>query len=345
LIGTPDINLDLMKKALWWSVVDGSTLKCDLCPHNCLLSDGQSGICRIRINKEGILYSSIYGLISAIHVDPVEKKPLYHFYPGSKILSIGTVGCNLRCRFCQNCEISQVSVKEAGFLRNHTSNEITEFSANSPNSIGVAFTYNEPAIWFEYVMDVAKSIHELGQKNVMVTNGFINPSPLDSLLEVMDAFSVDLKGFEESFYRKLTSASLKPVLATLVKIRESAKHLEIVNLVIPGLNDDPVLFEKMIHWIESNLGSETVLHLSAYYPRYLATQPPTPASVLRKLSYIAKERLSYVYTGNLPGEENNTFCPSCRKVVVNRVGYSVDVQGITTAGKCKYCGITVFQNF
>jgi len=325
--------------------MDANCVRCQLCPHRCMLEDGKTGICRVRTNRNGILWSDSYGRISSIHSDPVEKKPLYHFFPGRSILSVGSVGCNLHCRFCQNCEISQVSPENATFLRVCSPADLVILACREEDNLGIAFTYNEPVIWSEFVLDVAMETRKHGKKNVLVTNGYINTLPLEELLEWTDAFSVDLKAFDDSFYRKITSSSLKPVLSTLQKIRASGKHLEIVNLLIPGLNDDPVRFEEMVKWIRDELGRETVLHLSAYYPRYLATEPPTPSSTLLVLSDIAHKFLEYIYTGNLPGEENTTICPGCKSRLVVRKGYHVFFQNTIKDGCCAVCGKLVFLNF
>jgi pyruvate formate lyase activating enzyme len=335
----------MKREALWYKKMPSGKVICLLCPHQCLLNEGKSGICRVRTNQQGTLISDIYGKVSAMHSDPIEKKPLYHFYPGRSIFSIGTVGCNLHCRFCQNCEISQVSVRDAVALKSMTSEEIVEIASNIPNNIGIAYTYNEPAIWFEFVEETAKGAIQKGLKNVMVTNGFINPEPLEGMFEYIDAFSVDLKAFSESFYQKITNSSLAPVKKTLELIRKSGKHLEIVNLIIPGLNDDPVEFTEMVNWIAGSLGSETVLHLSAYFPRYQSAEPPTPASTIHKLREIASQYLLFVYAGNLASELNDTICPKCKNTLIRRKGYQVDIQGINLKGACKNCENLVFQNF
>lgn len=334
-----------MKEASYYTKQDNSKVRCLLCPHRCLLHDGQGGICRIRVNRSGILYAETYGKISSIHLDPIEKKPLYHFFPGRNILSIGSVGCNLRCCFCQNCSISQVSHEEFPYLEEVAPGKILETQLRSSNSIGIAYTYNEPVIWFEFVMDTARVIRSAGFKNVLVTNGYIEKEPLLQLAGVVDAFSVDLKSFEDSFYKKVTSSSLSPVLDTLITLRAAGKHLEVVNLVIPGLNDDPSLFETMVKWISTELGRETVLHISAYSPGYLSVEPATPASTILKFKKIADDHLDYVYVGNLTEDANITSCPACKNVLIERKGYRTVIQGLTINGECKSCGKVVFQNF
>ena len=332
-----------MKEADWYEQLESKVVRCLLCPHNCLLSPGKTGICRVRTNFDGVLYSEIYGWVSALHIDPIEKKPLFHFYPGSKILSIGSVGCNLRCRFCQNCEISQRSIRESDSIQSFSAADIVNRIRG--DSIGVAYTYNEPSIWIEFITDIATMAKEQGYKNVLVTNGYINENPLLRMIEYIDAFSVDLKAFTEQFYQKITSSHLHPVLKSLELIRKKGKHLEIVNLVIPGLNDQKDKFEEMVEWIAATLGNDTVLHLSAYYPTYLAKEPPTPASTLLQLKEIASRYLTYVYTGNLLAEENDTFCPDCKNLLVRRRVYETQIIGIQHGGKCKHCGKLIFQNY
>ncbi len=334
-----------MKTALWFGKHNNNKVKCLLCPHYCLIDECKSGICRVRTNIEGELYSDVYGLVSALRADPVEKKPLYHFFPGRFILSIGSIGCNLRCRFCQNCEISQVSVQDAGHFEYYEPEAIVDMARLVKNNIGIAYTYNEPTVWYEYMVDIAQRSKQAGLKNVMVTNGFINPEPLGHLLEFMDAFSVDLKGFTESFYRINTSSHLEPVKNTLEQIHAAGKHLEVVNLVIPTLNDDETVFEEMVSWIAAQLGKETVLHLSAYFPRHRATEPPTPVSTLLRLNKIARRQLYFVYIGNAPDENNKTLCPSCHNSLILRVGYHVSIIGLDAEGRCKSCGFLLFENF
>ena len=334
-----------MIEARWYKRMQGGKVRCLLCPHQCLLDDGQYGECRVRINDKGVLMTEIFGQISSMHSDPIEKKPLYHFYPGRFIFSIGSVGCNLYCRFCQNCEISQIYPSEADGLYSASPMEVVGKASAIPGNIGIAYTYNEPSIWIEFIEPTAKEASNRGLKNVMVTNGYINPAPLQELIEYIDAFSVDLKAFTDSFYRIATSSSLAPVLKTLELIRKSGRHLEIVNLVIPGLNDDPVIFEEMVKWIANTLGRDTVFHLSAYFPMYMSTEPPTPEATIHKLRDIASRYLTFVYAGNLPSEPNDTFCPQCKKLLIRRRGYHTDIQGVNSEGSCKYCGNHVFENF
>jgi pyruvate formate lyase activating enzyme len=334
-----------MQEARWYEKLEDRKVQCLLCPHLCMLNEGKTGICRVRKNAGGILFSENYGQLSALHLDPIEKKPLYHFFPGKQVFSIGSVGCNLHCNFCQNCDISQVSANEAGFLRFLPAEQVVSKALSARGSIGIAYTYNEPGIWIEYMEHTAILAKERGLKNIMVTNGFINAGPLREMTGYIDAFSVDLKAFNESFYRQQTSSSLEPVKKALEVIRASGRHLEVVNLVIPGLNDKPEDFSKMVSWIAGTLGKETILHLSAYYPRYRSMVPPTPVDTITSLCEIASASLEYVYAGNIASTYATTHCPACKKPLIRRLGYSIDIQGVSPDGSCKFCGKSVFENF
>ncbi|MBN1414107.1 MAG: AmmeMemoRadiSam system radical SAM enzyme [Bacteroidales bacterium] len=326
----------LLKEALYYRQEE-SKVRCLLCPHECLIPEGGTGICRVRRNEKGKLYTGIYGKLSAIHIDPIEKKPLYHYYPGAQILSVGTVGCNMRCQCCQNWHISQSSPDDC-FLQQYTVNDIVNTAKSTSRNIGVAYTYNEPGIWIEYVLDVARQIHLAGLKNVMVSNGFISPEPLDELFTCIDAFNIDLKAFSDKFYRSVAGARLEPVLTTLKKIRSSGKHLEITNLVIPTLNDNDEEFLAMVKWISDELGSETVLHLSRYYPTYKMEHNPTSPTTLQRLAEIAGNHLLYVYVGNIAIRDyQDTRCANCGITVIKRSGYNTEIKAIDKNGACTSC--------
>jgi len=325
-------------EAKWYHQPDEGTVQCTLCPHNCILREGKPGICRVRINKKGKLITEVYGYVSAIHFDPIEKKPLFHYYPGSTILSLGTYGCNLRCFFCQNCSISQTSAEPELSRSYYTPEQIVQIALKQPGNIGIAFTYNEPVVWFEYMYDIARLAKQAGLKTVVVTNGYINKEPLIALLEFIDAFSVDLKAFSEDFYRKVTSSKLEPVKETLKQIRQANKHLEVVNLVIPELNDDEVSFRAMTKWIATELGKETVFHISRYFPNYNFTAEATPAATIRRLARMAKKELTYVYSGNISEESNDTYCHECNALLISRHAYVISKDGLDEEGKCKECG-------
>jgi pyruvate formate lyase activating enzyme len=313
---------------------------CRLCPHNCLINDGATGICGVRKNRKSMLISECYGVVSAIHNDPIEKKPLYHYYPGRDILSVGGIGCNLKCSFCQNWEISQEATKYIDSYKVHSVEEIIGEAIKIPSSIGIAYTYNEPTVWYEFMLDLAKEASDKHLKNVMVTNGYINREPLDELLKYMDAFNVDLKAFNDSFYRRITKSELKPVLRSIQQISESGKHLEITNLVIPTLNDDEEEFRKMVRWIASETGRDTVFHISRYFPNYKMHIASTPRDTLDKFYDIAREYLNYVYLGNVAYDprKSSTYCSECGSEIIERTGYSTYMTGIDNSGRCKHCG-------
>ena len=326
-----------MKEAAFHTKENGHT-RCSLCPHNCIVAEGKRGICRVRKNVNNTLISENYGLICSLNFDPIEKKPLYHFHPGSIILSAGSLGCNLHCKFCQNWEISQTGIEEFGNLRTASPEELINKALSRDNNIGIAYTYNEPTVWFEFMLETAKLAQKEGLKNVMVTNGFINPEPLEELFPYMDAFSVDLKAFNEKFYKTITASRLEPVLNALKVIRKSGRHLEITNLVITNTNDDKKDFAEMIDWIAGNLGKETVLHISRYFPMFKMDQEATSHAKLKTLYEIAAEKLDYVYLGNLrSGEGQNTFCPGCKTEVIERLGYDTRIIGLDADGRCRKC--------
>lgn len=333
-----------MKEALYYKKLKDNKVSCHLCPQECIISVDKAGSCRARRNSNRTLVAENYGLLSSVGFDPIEKKPLYHYYPGKQILSIGTVGCNLSCNFCQNCEISQSGVKDAHFLKEYTEDRLLAMAHSRASNIGIAFTYNEPTVFFEFMMDVARLMQKEGMKNVIVSNGYINPGPLKELMNVIDACNIDLKAFTEKFYREQTSSSLKPVLDTLKYIKSRGKHLEVTNLLIPTLNDDVKVFREMVNWIATELGADTVFHISKYFPRYKAKQPSTPDSLLEKFYNIAREELQYVYIGNSCFHVgHNTYCPGCEVKVTDRRGYETEILHIDKEGKCTGCGQEIYQ--
>ena len=334
-----------MKPAKYYEEIYRNQLKCNLCPHHCIIGNGKSGTCRIRKNVDGELYLQTYGSVSSMGFDPIEKKPLYHFYPGSIIFSVGGFGCNLRCKFCQNYQISQDVPENTNNTKTYSPRQIVAFASDKKANIGIAFTYNEPTVWFEYMQDIAEVSKRKGMKNLMVTNGFINPDPLDELLDVMDAFNVDLKAFTEDFYLTQTMSKLKPVKKTLKQIRHRRKYIEITNLIIPGKNDNRNDFVEMLKWINGELGEDTVLHLSRYFPTYKMSVPPTPPGLLIDLFETAQEYLNYVYIGNLSvNSGQNTYCPSCNQKAIDRNGYNTWISGLDKTGKCSKCGNLIVEN-
>lgn len=329
--------------ALFFEHKDDS-IQCLLCPHTCIIHNGGTGICQVRHNKDGKLLAETWGKLSAVNFDPIEKKPLYHYHPGKVILSLGSVGCNMKCKCCQNWQISQSSAEGFNFMRTMNPMEIVKLAGSRKDNIGIAYTYNEPTIWYEYMNDIARLARFDQLKNVMVSNGYIQENPLVELMRYMDAFNIDLKGFSEEFYRKFAGARLAPVLHTLKLIRQAGKHLELTCLVIPGLNDDPAEFKKMILWISEELGSETVLHLSRYHPAYHLDIESTPQRVLQEMYKIAREKLAYVYVGNISiNDLQDTRCRVCGNTVIRRTGYQVELLSLTSLGVCAHCGNAIIK--
>lgn len=283
-----------MKEASYYEKLNQNKVHCHLCPQECIISDGRRGACGVRINKEGTLYSEVYGKTTSIALDPIEKKPLYHYHPGEYILSIGTKGCNLHCDFCQNWHISQDIEAPTEDI---TQDRIVE-KAKGLNSFGIAYTYNEPFIWYEFVLDTAKLAKKNGLENVLVTNGYVNMTPLEEMLPFIDAMNIDLKSIDEEFYKKICKGKLKPVLEVIKRSARSC-HIELTNLIIPTLNDSESAIHKLVDWVYENVGSEVPLHFSRYFPCYKMKLPPTPRPTLEMAERIAKEKLRYVYLGNV----------------------------------------------
>ncbi|MCX6233977.1 MAG: AmmeMemoRadiSam system radical SAM enzyme [Bacteroidetes bacterium] len=328
-----------MKEASFYTHLEKDSVQCILCPHNCHINPGKRGSCHVRKNIGGKLFSENYGMVSAIHFDPIEKKPMYHFFPGRTIYSIGSLGCNLHCSFCQNSEISQSCIEEFSQIKDYSAIDHIRMAASNPDNIGIAYTYNEPIVWYEYMNEIALLAKEKQLKNVMVTNGFINVNPLQEIMPVIDAYSVDLKAFTNDFYRKITASRLEPVRNALKSIAMAGKHLEITNLIIPTLNDDEKVFGEMCKWIRNELGADTILHLSRYYPTYKMTIEGTPFATLQKLYAVAMRYLDYVYLGNVASTTGrDTACNRCGNPVIRRDGYWTSVSGLDKTGHCVKCG-------
>lgn len=332
------------KEATYYKRLNDDKVQCQLCPHNCIIKNGKSGNCRVRSNKEGRLIADTYGQVSSLAFDPIEKKPLYHFFPGSEIFSVGSVGCNLRCSFCQNCEISQTSVDDFPYLKKASPESIVQQAQKKAGNIGIAFTYNEPTVWFEFMLDIAKLAKSAGLKTAMISNGYINPKPLQELLPFIDAFNIDLKAFTEKFYENYTSSHIDPVKENLKLIAKSGKHLEITNLLIPILNDSQSDFSAMVDWIRDELGRDVPLHLSRYFPRHKLTIDATSPELMLEYYKYARENLDFVYLGNLHGSlGSDTYCPSCKKAVITRSGYQTEIAGLENNGQCSFCGEQVLS--
>jgi len=320
-----------MREALFYSR-EGDKIRCSLCPHECLLSEGKVGLCRQRRHVHGRLMAEGYARVSSIAMDPIEKKPLYHFYPGSFILSVGGLWCNLRCSFCQNWHISQREQSTAVMAPE----KLVELAVEH-DSVGIAFTYNEPLIWYEYILDTAQLCKQRDLKVVLVTNGFVQVKPLEDLLPYVDAFNIDVKAFNERFYREICGGDLSAVKRVVE--RAAAKvHIEVTTLIIGGLNDDKAEIEGLARWL-SEVDRNIPLHLSRYYPNYRMQLPPTPVTTLYELRDVAREYLDYVYIGNVMGADNNTYCPKCGQKVVDR-GYAIKVTGMK-AQRCINCGTPI----
>jgi pyruvate formate lyase activating enzyme len=319
-------------------------IECLLCPHYCKLMPGKTGICGVRKNTGDKIELLTYGVISGYSLDPVEKKPLYHFFPGQNILSIGSFGCNMKCDFCQNFHISQ-EIPES-LLPDSTPDKIVKDALAIEKNIGIAFTYNEPVIWFEFMRDVAEIIKEKGLSTVMISNGFVNSEPLNEIIKFIDAFNIDLKAFNNNFYRQLTGAEIEPVKNSLKQIASSGKHLEITTLIISGQNDDEREMASLSEWIAGELGKDVPLHLSRYFPMYKRDDPSTSEGTLKRLFDIAAGNLDYVYLGNIQSNTGqNTLCPRCGSIVTIRSGYKTGLVNLDKEGKCTSCGNLVYRHF
>ncbi|MFH1619284.1 MAG: AmmeMemoRadiSam system radical SAM enzyme [bacterium] len=352
----------------WHPVCNG--VRCNLCPFRCFLPEGARGICKVRLNSGGMLKTMVYGKPVSVHIDPIEKKPVYHLLPGSLIYSLATPGCNLSCKGCQNWEISQIFPEQASsttvvpsaleivrgpdgrLMGQVRQDEVSFFPpekiveyALATKSRSIAYTYSEPAVFYEYMYDTARLAKEKGLKNVAVSAGYINPEPLRALLPYMDVVKIDLKGFNKDFYRKYSGGELEPVKETLLTLKKSNAMFEVVNLVIPSLNDSTESLKSLSAWIMKNLGADTPLFFSRFGPNYrMQNLPATPAETLTQARDIAvKEGLHYVYAGNAPGHPGeSTYCPKCHRVLIKRYGYAILADLIThNNGKCPYDGTKI----
>ncbi len=324
----------------YWHVLDDGRIQCDVCPRLCKLHDGQRGLCFVRAREGGQVVLTTYGRSSGFCIDPVEKKPLNHFLPGTPILSFGTAGCNLTCKFCQNWDISKS--RETDTLCDEATPEMIAATAAATGCRSVAFTYNDPVIFLEYAIDVAEACHARGLKTVAVTAGYISPEPRAEFFRHMDAANVDLKGFTDAFYQSLCSARLQPVLDTLLYLKHQTDvWFEITTLLIPGENDADDELEAMTGWIADELGPDVPIHFSAFHPDWkMLDTPPTPPATLTRARQIAmKNGLRYVYTGNVHDLEGDTTrCHGCGDAVIERDWYELIGYGLTDGGRCRMCG-------
>ena len=331
-----------MQEAMFYQELPDNQVRCSLCRFRCLIADGARGHCGVRENQDGILYSLVYGKLCAENADPIEKKPLFHFQPGSRSYSIATVGCNFHCRHCQNYEISQIEKETPirGVAR--TPAEVVK-KAVAHGCTSIAYTYTEPTVFFEFACDTARLAHEAGLKNIFVTNGYITPEALAFIAPWLDAANIDLKGFSENFYRDIIQARLAEVLDSIIEHRKLGIWIELTTLIIPGLNDDEKELQELASFIVANLGIDTPWHVSQFYPTYkLMDRPRTPLATLRRAREIGRAAgLRYVYEGNVPGEGGeNTWCPSCAAPLIERYGFAIGTNRIRN-GVCPDCGTAI----
>jgi len=326
------------REAKFYEKLPFKKIKCKLCPRECVIDDKERGYCGVRENRGGTYYTLVHSRVVTAHIDPIEKKPFFHVLPGTVAFSIATAGCNVNCKMCQNWEISQVRPEQV--RSNYVPPQQLADLARQYQCASLAYTYSEPVIFSEYVMDAAEAGHASGVKSVVVTGGYIQADPLKKLCQRVDAIKVDLKAYSEKFYKEVVNGELKPILEALVTLRQQKMWTEIVYLVIPTLNDGEPEFKGLARWVKSELGPDVPLHFSRFHPEYLLKNlPPTPLETLERAKAIADaEGLHYVYLGNVPGHPaENTYCPKCRRIVVERVGFSVGGVHIKN-GKCTYCG-------
>ncbi|OGP54370.1 MAG: AmmeMemoRadiSam system radical SAM enzyme [Deltaproteobacteria bacterium RBG_13_52_11] len=331
-----------MKEAYLYEKQSGGKVRCLLCNHYCLITDGKRGLCCVRENNDGTLYSLVYEKLISASVDPIEKKPFFHFLPGSKAFSIATVGCNFRCLHCQNHEISQLPKDREGITGEKVSCEEIVAMALKYNCASISYTYTEPTIFFEYAYDTAKIAHKKGIKNTFVTNGYMTVEALDMIAPYLDGANVDIKSFSEKFYKTVCSAKLRPVLEGIKKMKDLGIWVEITTLIIPTLNDSEEELREVARFVLS-VSPEIPWHVSAFYPTYqMLDKPRTPLEIIRQAREIGlKEGLKYVYSGNIPGDEGeDTSCYHCKNVLIRRWGYQISENSITE-GKCPHCGTPI----
>jgi len=327
-----------MKEAMFYEKLDRMKVRCHLCPNECIILHGKQGKCKVRENQGGRLFSLVYGLPCAAHSDPIEKKPLFHFLPGTSTYSIGTPGCNFNCLWCQNWQISQHGPDEVECFEMSPQEVVDNAKAKGCSSI--SYTYVEPAIFYEYVLDTAKLAKKAGLKNIMVTNGYLNPEPLKKLYRYIDACNVDLKGFTEELYVKYCGGHLEPILRNIKTIKDMGVWLELTTLIIPGVNDSKQTITNLCKWVMKELGPDTPLHFSRFFPHYkMADTPPTPPDTLMDAHNIAKKAgINHVYLGNIDmGDTEDTFCPECEKKIIDRNGFITMSKKNIEHGKCGFC--------
>jgi pyruvate formate lyase activating enzyme len=333
----------MAREALLYTRMADGRVRCELCAYRCIIRPGSRGICQVRENRDGTLYTLVYGRTISAAVDPVEKKPLYHFYPGSKSYSIATPGCNYRCRWCQNSEISQMPRERHLIMGKPFAPEDIVAGATRAGCKSIAYTYTEPTIFFEYAYETAKLAHRLEIANVFVTNGFMTAAALEMIEPYLDGANVDLKAFREETYRRYVKARLRPVLDSLIRMKRGGIWIEVTTLVIPGINDDPAELREIARFIAQELDPDTPWHISRFFPHFRMTDvPQTPIETLLQAARIgASEGLRYVYLGNTPGlDAGQTLCPGCDRLVIERSGYGI-VRNSIREGRCNDCGTEI----
>ena len=324
-------------EARHYKKLPGGGIECGICPRHCKVTDLERGYCGTRENRKDVYYTLVYGRPCAVNVDPIEKKPLFHFHPGTAVFSLATAGCNVNCKCCQNWDISQSRPEQTDNIDLPPA-DVVEL-CRQQNIPTIAYTYNEPVIFYEYMSDIAKLGREKGIRSVMISGGYVEEAPLAELIPKLDAIKIDLKAIRDTYYRDYVDGELKPVLDRLVQIRKSGIWLELVYLVIPTLNDSEAEFKELAQWVKTNLGQDVPLHFSRFYPQYLLKNlPPTPQKTLERAHEICRaEGLEYVYLGNLPGHPaESTYCPQCGKTVIEREGYRIGAIKLTD-GRCRFC--------
>ncbi|UCG35650.1 MAG: AmmeMemoRadiSam system radical SAM enzyme [Candidatus Omnitrophota bacterium] len=327
-----------LREAMFYEKLKGKDVQCQICFRKCIIKDGQRGFCRNRENRGGKLYNIVYAKVSALQIDPIEKEPTFHMLPGSDILCFGTAGCNFRCKFCHNWHLSQRSLEQMSSIYEIKPEAAVDYALKK-NILALSFTFNDPIAFYEFVYDTAKIAKQKGLKILWHSNCSMEPESLRALLKYTDAVALDLKGFTQKFYQDISEAKLEPVLRAAKIIKEEGVWLEIVNLVVPTLNDNPADMRRMCSWIKDNLGENTPIHFSRFFPNYrLTSLPPTPIPTLERAYQIAKESgLRFVSIGNAPGHKyNSTFCPRCGERIIHRVHFQVLGNNIVD-GKCKFC--------
>jgi len=325
-------------EAKFYDKLENKKIKCKLCPRECNVGDKERGYCGVRENRGGVYYTLVHSRVCAAHIDPIEKKPLFHYLPGTVAFSIATAGCNVNCKFCQNWDISQSRPEQ--IPADYVPPQRIAALARQNNCPTIAYTYSEPVVFSEFLMDTADAGHEAGVRSIVVSNGYIQQDALKQAYGKMDAVKIDLKSFTESYYEKVVTGQLKPVLDTLVTLRKMGKWTEIVYLVVPTLNDSDTEFRGLAQWVKANLGADVPLHFTQFHPEYLLKNLPiTPVPTLERAKAIADaEGLHYVYIGNVPGHPaQNTYCPQCRKMLVERLGFTASGLLIRKDGTCPFC--------